>query len=56
MPGLAPAATVFHFRQRSTPLDWSKLHKLDIDAIVNQVDIAALQQVLDEVTFAAVSA
>ncbi|KAG5189068.1 C2H2 zinc finger protein [Tribonema minus] len=44
----------FHFRQRSGAMNWSKLAKVDVDEVVQEVDLAALQSILDDCTFSKV--
>eukprot|EP00611_Tribonema_gayanum_P002976 TRINITY_DN12297_c0_g1_i1.p1 TRINITY_DN12297_c0_g1~~TRINITY_DN12297_c0_g1_i1.p1 ORF type:complete len:881 (+),score=192.45 TRINITY_DN12297_c0_g1_i1:134-2644(+) len=46
-----PAMPAFHFRQRSGAMNWSKLAKVDVDEVVQEVDLAALQSILDDCTF-----
>ena len=50
------ASSSFGFRQRVGTLNWSAVSSLDVDAVVAKVEVAALQDVLDTVTFSVVDA
>jgi hypothetical protein len=48
----APAPKKFFFRRRTERLDWRKLSKVDLHRIVTEVDISALQDNVEHITFA----
>ncbi|CBN80168.1 C2H2 zinc finger protein [Ectocarpus siliculosus] len=54
--GVSLGPVAFYFRQRHGKLDWKKLARIDVDEVVREVDIAVLQDLLDEVAFCEVSA
>ncbi|CAM6094918.1 unnamed protein product [Calypogeia fissa] len=45
-------ATPFVFQRRLSRIDWRKLHTIDVDRVIRQVDLDALESVLDTITFA----
>ncbi|PRP87000.1 zinc finger protein [Planoprotostelium fungivorum] len=47
-----PGGGHFYFRERRGHYDWRSLATIDIDRIAREVDIDALQQFIDNVTFA----
>ncbi|CAM9507729.1 unnamed protein product [Ectocarpus fasciculatus] len=53
--GVSLGPVAFYFRQRHGKLDWKKLARIDVDEVVREVDIAVLQDLLDEVAFCEVS-
>ena len=65
-PGMAPGATamkgasgvsedecpVFSFQRRSRKLNWRQLLHIDLNRLIQTVDLAALHQQLEDITFA----
>jgi hypothetical protein len=49
---LVPAPKRFFFRRRTGRLDWRKLSRIDLMKVVVDVDIAALQDNIENITFA----
>lgn len=49
--GAAPALHPFKFRPRRESVDWRRLNAVDIDLVVNQLDVDALQEYISLVTF-----
>ena len=50
------ASPSFGFRQRAGTLNWAAVSAIDLDAVVEKVQVDALQDVLDTVTFSVVEA
>ena len=48
----AAGGSAFAFRSRSGRVDWAALSSVDVDSIVQQGDLDALQSVLDNVSYA----
>jgi hypothetical protein len=48
----AARSSAFAFRARSGRVDWAALSSVDVDSIVQQGDLDALQSVLDNVSYA----
>ena len=53
MPTLATSPRFF-FRQRHGSIDWRKIANLDVDRIACEVDVDSLQELADNIAFAAV--
>ncbi|KAM4537761.1 LOW QUALITY PROTEIN: cilium assembly protein DZIP1 [Fundulus diaphanus] len=51
-PGMAPAAFLpFKFRPRRDSVDWRRICAVDVDLVVSQLDVDALQEHVSAVTF-----
>ncbi|XP_077574429.1 cilium assembly protein DZIP1 isoform X3 [Stigmatopora nigra] len=51
-PSDAPQATLpFRFRQRRESVDWRRIHAVDIDQVISQLDVDVLQEHISTVTF-----
>uniref|UniRef100_A0A8C6S5N0 Cilium assembly protein DZIP1 N-terminal domain-containing protein n=1 Tax=Neogobius melanostomus TaxID=47308 RepID=A0A8C6S5N0_9GOBI len=55
-PGMTPSCCVstappFRFRPRRESVDWRRIIAVDIDAVVSQIDVDALQEHITAVTF-----
>jgi hypothetical protein len=42
----------FYFQRRRGRIDWRKLDRVDLEAVVNDVDIETLQEHVDHIAFA----
>ncbi|XP_047211725.1 cilium assembly protein DZIP1 isoform X2 [Girardinichthys multiradiatus] len=51
-PGMTPAAFLpFKFRPRRESVDWRRINAVDVDQVVSQLDVDALQEHISTVTF-----
>uniref|UniRef100_A0A3Q2Z000 C2H2-type domain-containing protein n=1 Tax=Hippocampus comes TaxID=109280 RepID=A0A3Q2Z000_HIPCM len=55
-PGMAPSGAPptilpFRFRQRRESVDWRRIHAVDIDLVISQLDVDVLQEHISTVTF-----
>nr|XP_057908226.1 cilium assembly protein DZIP1 isoform X2 [Doryrhamphus excisus] len=55
-PGMAPSSATptilpFRFRQRRESVDWRRIHAVDIDMVISQLDVDVLQEHISTVTF-----
>ncbi|XP_054650850.1 cilium assembly protein DZIP1 isoform X2 [Dunckerocampus dactyliophorus] len=55
-PGMAPSSATptilpFRFRQRRESVDWRRIHAIDIDMVISQLDVDVLQEHISTVTF-----
>ncbi|KAJ3008160.1 Zinc finger protein dzip1, partial [Thoreauomyces humboldtii] len=50
-PGGPPVLAGFYFRRRRERLNWRLLGSMDVDQIMKEVDIGALQEIVENLTF-----
>ncbi|KAJ3065011.1 Zinc finger protein dzip1, partial [Quaeritorhiza haematococci] len=55
-PAAPSAMGGFYFRRRTDRLNWRTMASIQVDRIVREVDIASLQEVIDNVTFCDIEA
>lgn len=49
--GAPPTILPFRFRQRRESVDWRRIHAVDIDLVISQLDVDVLQEHISTVTF-----
>ncbi|XP_061657815.1 cilium assembly protein DZIP1 isoform X3 [Syngnathoides biaculeatus] len=49
--GAPPTILPFRFRQRRESVDWRRIHAVDIDLVISQLDVDILQEHISTVTF-----
>ncbi|XP_061546491.1 LOW QUALITY PROTEIN: cilium assembly protein DZIP1 [Phycodurus eques] len=49
--GAPPTILAFRFRQRRESVDWRRIHAVDIDLVISQLDVDVLQEHISTVTF-----
>ncbi|XP_057682256.1 cilium assembly protein DZIP1 isoform X2 [Corythoichthys intestinalis] len=49
--GAPPAIMPFRFRQRRESVDWRRIHAVDIDQVISQLEVDVLQEHISTVTF-----
>ncbi|XP_056883482.1 cilium assembly protein DZIP1 isoform X1 [Takifugu flavidus] len=60
-PGMTPSSGIsaglpFRFRPRREKVDWRRIHAVDIDHVVSQLDVDVLQEHINTVTFCSLDA